>query len=122
MVREGFEPASILVGDIGQEPDWWEAKSVVELDLPTPMTVPPTMTAAEAVAIMNECGLEIVVCIASRRGGLVTAGTSSHRYGFDQLPVVDEMMGVVRRDRGLHSISARFTQHLGEVYIASRRG
>ena len=42
----------------------------MELQLPTPMTIPPDMTITEAVKIMND-------------------------YGFDQLPVVDAHEGVL---------------------------
>jgi len=79
MVSNGFESASTLakpslsLGGAGRAgfatgkavPEWWEGRNVLELDLPTPMTIPPTMTCSNAVDIMST-------------------------HGFDQLPVVDE--------------------------------
>ena len=84
MVDMGLEPASILTkgssglgalgaaadAGTGRAPEWWERRHVVELELPTPLTVAPTMCCADAVALMEE-------------------------HGFDQLPVVDDVRGVV---------------------------
>ena len=84
MVDRGLEPATLLAkgssglgafaaaggGAVARPAEWWEARQISELELPTPMTVPPSMACANAVAIM-------------------------HEHGFDQLPVVDDSHGVV---------------------------
>ena len=90
MVEQGMEPASLLsrpsallrliedhVGGgllVNRPPgahlEWWADKTAVDLDLPSPITVPPTMAIAEAVKVMRA-------------------------YGIDQLPVVDDSLGVV---------------------------
>jgi len=79
MVAQGFERPSILTksarlgsarGGAADEPEWWEARSVVELELPTPITVPPTMACSDAIEVLNA-------------------------HGIDQIPVVDEAHGVV---------------------------
>jgi len=50
--------------------EWWANKTVVDLHLPSPITVPPSMPCGAAVEIMSE-------------------------HGIDQLPVVDDTHGVV---------------------------
>jgi len=82
MVEQGLEPASLLtkssallslIGDSqGTRSDhlWWADKTVVDLNLPSPITVPPTMACADAAEVMRA-------------------------HGIDQLPVVDGVHGVV---------------------------
>jgi len=90
MVEQGMEPASLLTrpsallgliedhvgGGLlvnrppGAHLEWWADKTAVDLDLPSPITVPPTMAIAEAVKVMRA-------------------------YGIDQLPVVEDSLGVV---------------------------
>ena len=93
MVKMGLEPASLLtqtsayLGMVGSEADgavesgdaseadamaaeWWASKTAVDLRLPAPITVPPSMACADAAEVMRE-------------------------HGIDQLPVVDKADGVV---------------------------
>ena len=84
MVEKGIEPPSLLTkgptavsalladGSAAgtAEPEWWESRTVVDLNLPSPITVPPSMLSSDAAEIMRE-------------------------HSIDQLPVVDDTAGVV---------------------------
>jgi len=79
MVAHQLEPRSLLTSassllhqtPAAKEPaEWWAGKTVVDLNLPSPITVTPSMACSEAAEIMRE-------------------------YGIDQLPVVDDVAGVL---------------------------
>jgi cystathionine beta-synthase len=72
MWSQGFvsEEHHVGVGDAATSKRWWAARTVGELGVPTPITVTPDLTAAQAV-------------------GLLSSG------GIDQLPVVDESNNIV---------------------------
>jgi len=79
MVANDLEPPSLLtrssalLGLLDQSSsreEWWAKKTVVDLHLPSPITVPPTLACSVAAEVMRE-------------------------HGIDQLPVVDDALGVV---------------------------
>jgi len=74
MVEHGFAPPAILTdpGTLGSKKasEWWEDRTVVELDLSKPMTISPSMACKDAIEIMR-------------------------LHGFDQLPVVGAMEGIM---------------------------
>lgn len=81
MIKQGFETetfrnkyslaASVPKGPISPETcEWWESRTCIDLDLPSPITVPPTLSCLEAAEVMRE-------------------------YGIDQLPIVHDINGVV---------------------------
>jgi cystathionine beta-synthase len=80
--------ANLSSGDLSEaaEAQWWESRSVVELNLPTPITVPPTMAVSEAVAIMREHSVDQLPVVEDRPGqskigvvGVVTLGNLSSK-------------------------------------------
>jgi len=80
MVAHQLEPRSLLstaASLLHQPPtttkeaaEWWASKTVIDLNLPSPITVTPTMACSEAAEIMRE-------------------------HGIDQLPVVSDIAGVL---------------------------
>jgi len=86
MVDNKFEKTEILTSTGGllagtQEIEWWQKKNILDLNLTTPMTVPPTMESSRAVDIMKEHGFDQLPVVCERDGvlGVVTLGTLSSK-------------------------------------------
>ena len=89
MVRHNLEPTSLLTKSSpllgllnGSSPlEWWATKTAVDLNLPSPITVPPTMACADAVEVMNTHGIDQLPVVNGDDGvvGVVTVGNLSSK-------------------------------------------